>query len=264
MLTEVKKHFKLMATCFKYNILRAMDNRASFIGQVLGMILNNGIMIVQWVVLFSLKDNIGGYGFKEVLMLWGFAAATYGVAHTFFQNTFNISSLIVGGKLDAFLVQPKDTLIYMGSSSSSISALGDILYGFIILIVVKANFVTWLLFILLAITGGLIIASFSIIWHSLSFWFGNMDDFANVMNANMVNMATYPDGIFSKEMKWLFLTLIPVSFTVHIPIKIVGELNITLLLITIAFSIGLTIVAYVIFNKGLKRYSSSNLMSARI
>ena len=70
MLTEVKNNIKLIFVSFKYNILKAMDNRISFISQVLGMMLNNGMMIIQWVVLFSLKDNIGGYGFKEILLLW--------------------------------------------------------------------------------------------------------------------------------------------------------------------------------------------------
>ena len=264
MLMEVKKHIKLIFICLKYNILKAMDNRASFIGNILGMILNNAMMIIQWIVLFSLKDSIGGYGFKEVLLLWGFASSTYGVSRLFFENTFNLSQLIITGKLDAFLVQPKNTLVYMSSSSSSISALGDLLYGFILLIILRANIFTWILFIILSISGGIIIASLSVIWHSLSFWFSNVEDFANIMNANMINMGTYPDGIFSKEVKLLLLTLLPVSFTVHLPIKIVTNFDILLLLGTIGFTILITIIAFLIFHKGLKKYSSSNLMSARI
>lgn len=261
---EVKKHIKLIFICLKYNILKAMDNRASFIGNILGMILNNAMMIIQWIVLFSLKDSIGGYGFKEVLLLWGFASSTYGVSRLFFENTFNLSQLIITGKLDAFLVQPKNTLVYMSSSSSSISALGDLLYGFILLIILRANIFTWILFIILSISGGILIASLSVIWHSLSFWFSNVEDFANIMNANMINMGTYPDGIFSKEVKLLLLTLLPVSFTVHLPIKIVTNFDILLLLGTIGFTILITIIAFLIFHKGLKKYSSSNLMSARI
>lgn len=264
MLMEVKKHIKLIFICLKYNILKAMDNRASFIGNILGMILNNAMMIIQWIVLFSLKDSIGGYGFKEVLLLWGFASSTYGVSRLFFENTFNLSQLIITGKLDAFLVQPKNTLVYMSSSSSSISALGDLLYGFILLIILRANIFTWILFIILSISGGILIASLSVIWHSLSFWFSNVEDFANIMNANMINMGTYPDGIFSKEVKLLLLTLLPVSFTVHLPIKIVTNFDILLLLGTIGFTILITIIAFLIFHKGLKKYSSSNLMSARI
>lgn len=264
MLMEAKKHIKLIFICIKYNLLRVMDNRVSFISQILGMILNNGIMIIQWVVLFSIKDNIGGYDFKEILLIWAFSASSYGIAHTLFHNAFNISRLIVTGKLDAFLVQPKDTLIYTSSSSINVSAIGDILYGIILLIIVKANFITWILFAFLSVTGGLILTSFSIICHSLSFWFINVDEFANVMNSYMINISTYPDGIFSKEIRWILLTIIPVSFVVHVPLKVVTTLSIPLFVITILFTVLLVIIAFIIFNKGLKRYSSSNLMSARI
>lgn len=86
MLTEVKNNLKLVGLSFKYNLLKAMDNRAAFISQVLGMILNDGLMIIQWIVLFSIQSNIGGYGFKEILLLWGLAAGTFGIAHMFFHK----------------------------------------------------------------------------------------------------------------------------------------------------------------------------------
>lgn len=264
MLMEVKKNIKLIFLSFKYNILKAMDNRISFISQVLGMMLNNGMMIIQWIVLFSLKDNIGGYGFKEVLLLWAFASTTYGVAHSFFYNSINLSRLIYSGKLDAFLVQPKDTLISAVSSSSNVSALGDILYGFLILIIIKASFITWILFTILAISGGLITAAFSVIWNSLSFWFTNVEDFADNMISALTNIATYPNGIFGKEVRWLLLTLLPVAFTVYFPIEVVKTINLPLLGGVILFTILIVTIAFTIFNKGLKRYSSSNLMSARI
>ncbi len=84
MLTEVKKNIKLIFLCFKYNLLRAMDNKVSFISQIIGMIVNNSMMILEWVVLFSLKDNMGGYGFNDVLLLWGLSASIYGVVHVLY------------------------------------------------------------------------------------------------------------------------------------------------------------------------------------
>lgn len=264
MLMEVKKHLKLVFICFKYNIIRAIDNRVSFIAQVLGMILNNGIMIIQWIVLFSLKDNIGGYGFKDVLIMWALASSAYGVAHALFNNSFVLSKLIINGKLDAFLVQPKNTLVYLSASSSSVSAIGDILYGLLIMIFIRASLVNFLLFIFLTLIGGIIMAAVAIIWHSLTFYLNNADDFADIMNSNMVNIATYPEGIFSKETRWLFYTLLPVGFTVYLPIQLLKVWNPILFIILILFTILICIIAYIIFYKGLKKYSSSNLMSARI
>ena len=264
MLTEVKNHIKLIFISLKYNLLKSMDNRTAFIFQILGMALNNAVMIIQWIVLFSIKDNIGGYTFNDILLLWGLAATTYGVAHAFFESSFTLSNLIIEGKLDAFLVQPKDTLLYVSTSKMKVSALGDILYGYIILIVLSPSLKTWLLFTIFSITGGLIAASVAIIMNSLTFYFGSSEELANTINNAIVNSATYPDGIFDNKIKILLLTIIPVSWTIYIPINVIKSFDFGLILSIVLFTLFVMSLAYIIFKNGLKKYSSSNLMSARI
>ena len=105
MLTEVKNQIKVMALSVKYNIMRQMVNKVTFITNILFMVLNNASFIVQWIILFSLKDEIGGYTLKEVILIWGLAASVYGIAHVLFKKAFEISDLIINGKLDSFLVQ---------------------------------------------------------------------------------------------------------------------------------------------------------------
>lgn len=108
------------------------------------------------------------------------------------------------------------------------------------------------------------LASVSVILNSLSFWFNNSDMIADVGNSLMVNFATYPDGIFKGITKWLLFTLIPVGIANYIPIKVLIDFNPYLLIINICVCLLLIISAFAIFYKGLKKYSSSNLMSARI
>ncbi len=264
MLTAVKNHLRLLGISFKYNLAKAMDNRISFLSQVFGMVLNNSMMIIQWIVLFSIKDNIGGYGFTDVLLLWAIAAGTYGVSHALFNNSFNLSKIIYMGKLDAFLVQPKNTLFYTVTSSFSVSAIGDIIFGYIVLIYLGANPILYLLYTLLILLGGIILASFSSIVHSLTFWFNNAEDFAVIVTNSMINFATYPNKIFSKEIQWIMITLIPVSFTSHIPVELLTNFDLSLFIILILVTIFISCLAFLIFKLGLKRYSSSNLVSSRI
>ena len=61
MLTAAKNQIKVMFLSIKYNLMREMTNRVTFITNVLFMIINNATFIVQWIILFSLKDNFGGY-----------------------------------------------------------------------------------------------------------------------------------------------------------------------------------------------------------
>lgn len=264
MLTEVRNQLKVTGLSIKYAIMREMLNKATFISNIIFMILNNSCMIVQWIVLFSLKNDIGGYTFRQVLLLWGMAASVYGVSHFFFKKSFHLSDIINSGKLDAYIVQPKNVLISTITSDVQVSALGDILFAILVYFIYGFTIKGFILFLFFSITGGFILTAISVILHSLSFWFHNADMVADVGNNLMVNFATYPDGIFKGITKWLLFTLVPVGIANYIPIKVIIEFNPYLFMINLGVCILLIIIAYIIFYKGLKRYSSSNLMSARI
>lgn len=90
MLTAVKNQIKISFLSVKYALMREMLNKVTFFTNITFMILNNAAFIIQWIVLFALKDNIGGYTFKQVVLLWGIAAGTYGVAHFFFKKAFHL------------------------------------------------------------------------------------------------------------------------------------------------------------------------------
>ena len=102
MLMAVKNQVKISWLSIKYAIMRELLNKITFFTNIIFMILNNAGFIIQWAVLYSLRDNIGGYSFREVLLLWGIAAGSYGVSRFFFKKAFSLSETINEGKLDSF------------------------------------------------------------------------------------------------------------------------------------------------------------------
>lgn len=264
MLTEVKNQFKISFLSIKYALMREMLNKTTFISNIAFMILNNATFIIEWLVLYSIKDNVGGYTFNEILLLWGISASTYGFSHFFFYNSFSLSDIINSGILDAFLVQPKNVLLSAITTSVKTSALGDMLYGLIILFIYGFSVSRFLLFSFFTITGGIIITSIAVILGSLSFWFNKSDIIADTGNELMVNFSTYPDGIFKGFVKILLFTLVPVGIAAYIPVKVMISFNLILFIIVLGATILLVILAFLIFNRGLKKYTSSNLMIARI
>ena len=264
MLTEVKNQLKVTLLSIKYALVRELLNKTTFFSNIIFMILNNSSMIIQWIVLFAIKDNMGGYTFKQVLLLWGISSGIYGVSRFFFKKSFNLSETINSGKLDAYIVQPKNILLSAITSDIEVSAIGDMLFSIIVYFIYGFNIRTFILYIFFCITGGIMLTAISVILNSLSFWFNNADMVSDVGNSLMVNFSSYPDGIFKGITKWLLYTLIPVGICNYIPIKVLVEFNPYLLIINICVCLILVILAYMIFYKGLERYSSSNLMSARI
>ena len=264
MLMEVKKHIKIILLSVKYNLMKQMLNKITFITNIIFMILNNATFIIQWLVLFNIRDDIGGYKFNEVLLLWGFAAGAFGIAHIFFDGAFDISKLIINGKLDTFLVQPKNVLIGVITSKSSVSAIGDLIYGYIILFIYGFTIPRFILFTLLIILGGIVLTEVSVIMSSLCFWIVRGEILADNVNSIMVNFATYPDTIFKNSVRLLLYTLIPVGISAYLPLKIMLDFNVINVLFVLGMCTLFGILAFTLFHKGLKRYSSSNLMSSRI
>ena len=263
MLTAVRNQINVSFKSIKYALQREMLNKFTFFSNIIFMILNNACFIVQWIILYSIKSDVGGYSFKQVLLLWGLAAGGFGVAHFFFKDAFNLSDTIITGKLDNYLIQPKNVLLSVITSSVEVSALGDLLYGIIILFFYGMSINNLLLFILFSITSGLILVSVSIICASLTFWFGKIEIFADTISSLMTSFSTYPEGIFKGFIKILFYTIIPLGIANYLPVQVITDFNIYYFLIILSVTVLLVLLSFQIFNKGLKRYSSTNLMNSR-
>jgi ABC-2 type transport system permease protein len=264
MLTAAKRQLKVILLSVKYNLMREMTNHVTFITNILFMILNNATFIIQWLILFQLKRNIGGYHLKDVMLLWGIAASSYGLSHIFFERAYALSDLITNGKLDSYLVQPKNVLLGVISSGTSTSAIGDLFYGYIILFLFRPGFISFILFTLFSITGGMILTAFAVIVGSLSFWMIKGDMVSNNMNGIMVHFSTYPDGIFKGVTRLILYTIIPVGMANYLPLKTILHFHVTDLLIVFGFTVFLIFTAFLLFYEGLRRYSSGNLMSAKL
>ena len=65
MLTAVKNQLRVCALSVKYNMMREMLNKVTFLTNILFMVLNNATFLVQWMILFRLKEDIGGYTISE-------------------------------------------------------------------------------------------------------------------------------------------------------------------------------------------------------
>ena len=264
MLQAAKNQLKVTIKSIKYGLMREMLNKTSFIMNITFMILNNASFIIQWLIIYSLREDVGGYTFNQVLLLWAIAASTYGFSHFFFKKSYTLSDTITQGKLDSYLVQPKNVLISAITSDIEVSALGDILYGYIVLILSGITFAKFFLFTLFTITGAIVITDVAVILGSLSFWFGRSDMIADTGNNLMTSFATYPDGIFKGVSRILLLTIIPIGLTAYFPVWIMTKFDIKLSLIIIIITIAFTALTFVIFYRGLRRYSSSNLMISKI
>ena len=259
MLMEVKNNIKFILLSMKYNVQRQMTNSTSFIMNVVLMIANNASMIIQWFVCFSLNDNFNGHTFKEQMLVIALCCFAYGLTFLFFAGVNNISKYVEVGGLDKYLLKPKSVLISVMTSETRISALGDLIFSFILIIIYYNKISQILLFLLVGVLGFLIELTFLIIINSITFWFIRFSDTIDTAIGSYNTFSTYPSTIFNKGIKILMFTIIPIGFAVYLPTSLFNNFNIYKLLIVIGFTIFNILFSRFLFYKGLKRYTSSNI-----
>ena len=263
MLTAVKGNLKIMFLSIKYNLMKCMENNVAFLTSVIMMIFNNASFIIQWITIFAVKESIGGYTLNDVMLFWAVSAGAYGLTHILFNGINRIPEYIEEGKLDVYLTMPKNPLCYVATSSTEPSAVGDLIYGYLVLIIFNFSIKNLLLYTVLIIFGALIFASIIVIFNSFTFYFYRFSYVTEAMKSALLNSSLYPDVIFSRAIKIIFFTLVPSGLACWIPVHLLMEFSIVKLLILIGATILFVILAFVIFHRGLKNYSSSNLMGAR-
>ncbi len=264
MLTAVKNQVRVCVLSIKYNIMREMLNKVTFLTNICFMALNNAAFIIQWVILFHLKKDIGGYTMKEVMLLWGLAASTFGLACILFGRACSLRDLMSSGRLDACLVMPKNVLLSVITSSTNTSAIGDFLYGILVMCIFSFSVGRFFLFLLFSATGAVIITAFALMMGSLSFWFVRAELFGDNMVNCVISFATYPDGIFHGKVRFLLYNIIPVGMTVYQPVHIMMHFDLGSLLTVLGYAILISAAAVFVFYRGLRRYSSSSLTAARM
>ena len=265
MCMAVKNNLKLIFSYFKLNLKKEWKYKSSFFMQIVMMVLNDLFFIIQWVIIFRLVDTIGGYGFKETMLLWAIAAGGYGIAHTFFAGAWNIKDIVYEGKLDVYLTQPKNVLLNVSCSSTEVSGLGDILYAFVVLAIIGAPWYWYLIMLPAIVLSGLIYVSVYVVYVSLCFYVKQGDALAKSVEGTINKAGNYPPAIYNTAVKWLFATLIPTFFYTCIPAQFFF-LTPSIWWVLIAFGVTTLwiVLAFSLFKIGLKKYNSGNLMGGRL
>lgn len=258
------KHMRLICLYFKYNLQSAMEYRVSFISQALGMALNNAFFVFFWWVIFEKVSSIGGYGFKEVMVIWALASSTYGFVHVFFGNLRELPRIIINGELDTYLLQPKNVYLNVYCSRMLVSAWGDLTFGVVMFILVYGFApMKLLLFLLFTFAGGLLAGSVMSAADTLTFYIGNSSTISRLVMEFLLNFSLYPDSIFRREVKLVMYSILPAGFIVFVPFRLLSAFSWYGLLGLLAIDAVYIGLAYLLFKYGLKKYESGNLITTK-
>lgn len=243
-----------------------MEYRTSFLIQVFGMILNNCAFIIFWLMLFQrVGGDINGYGFSEVMFLWALATTGFSISEIFMGNSRSISSIIYKGELDVYLLQPRSVLPNLVCSRMNISGWGDLIYGIALYVITQPmDPGRIVLFLLFSVLMSVVFVAVRVIYHSLTFYLGNAEQFAGTVSELVIMFTIYPGSIFSGPSTWILHTVIPSALVAWIPAQLFVQFDPVKLLYLLLADSAVIALALILFREGLKRYSSGNRMGTRL
>jgi ABC-2 type transport system permease protein len=252
-------NLKFLLAVWKANLQSAMEYRASFLTQMLGMMLNNTIYFLVWVIFFDRFDNVRGWGVTDMYVTFGITASAFGLVSVFFGNAFTLGDIITRGRLDYYLSLPKPVLLHALSSRMVSSGIGDFLYG--ILSFAASGLMTpesALRFGLAVLLSATVFAAFIILVQSLAFWIGNATNLVSIAVNAMITFAIYPITLFDNTAKLILFTLIPAAFMGALPASFTRVFTWDILAQMLLGSLAFLALAVFVFQIGLRRYESGS------
>lgn len=243
------------------NLQAAMEYRTAFIVQVIAMIANDSLWLFFWWTYFRQFPLVHGWQSTNIVVIWAVAACGFGIGMAVFGNAPRLAALIMNGGLDAYLGMPRNVLLHVCISVSDPTAWGDIIFSIGAFVVfLHPDPLHFGLFLLLALQGALIFTAFLVILGSLAFFLGNTEGLAQQMLGALTTFSTYPMNIFTGVVRLLLFTVIPAGFVSFVPLQLLQQFSWPLLGGMVGFTVLIVAVAIGVFELGLRRYESGNLL----
>ena len=229
------------------------------------MLINNCMWLAFWMFYFERFPVARGWTRQDMICLWAIVSTGYGVAAVLFGNFTNLSGLIFRGELDVYMTQPKNVLLHMLSSKTTVSAVGDVLFGLSVFGPLgEPSAFRWVLFLFSALLVAVYMTAFGVLAHSLAFFFGNAEALAMQLHSSILHFSTYPTAIFEGRIRVVLFTLIPAGFISHLPVGVVREVNPVHIACAVLGAVVFGAISVWVFDRGLRRYESGNLMTTRV
>jgi ABC-2 type transport system permease protein len=259
------KELRFLFAVWKSNLLSAMEYRVSFLIRVFGMLLNDFMYFIIWIIFFQQFRDVRGWGLSDMYVTYGILASAFGLMSLLFGNALFLSEIINKGRLYYYLSLPRPVLLHTISSRMIASGMGDFTYGF--LSYALSGTFSWeglLRFVLAVLMSAIVFTAFFILLQSLAFWFGMISNFVGLAFNALLTFGIYPITLFDNYAKLILFTIIPAALVGALPAEFVHEFTWGTLAELFAGTIAFLLLAVTIFRVGLKRYESGSAIQVEV
>jgi ABC-2 type transport system permease protein len=253
----------------KLNLQGQMEYPSFLIGWFLSNMLQFGVGFGTLRVITIQFQNINGWEFNQIAFLYGLGIISHALSVIIFIQTWYIDGLVIHGEFDRMLLRPMNIYFQFCFHYINLIGLTDMLPGIIIFIygAVTVGFTASILnissVILVIIGATMIRGGIYTLVGSVGFWTKGTRSLTTATENIFVKSIMYPMTIYNRTIQAIFTFLLPVGFISFYPAsgflgKDAGfEFPGYVPLWTLGTGILVMVIAWRVFNMGLKRYDSA-------
>lgn len=216
-------------------------------------------------IIFSNTVSLGGWGRGELIALLGvlLLVNTF-LAMFIWPNTEKFNASIRDGSFDYVLLQPVNSMFLVTFSRVTVWRIVDLFISITLIVVginINGDVITpfnILFFILLAISGSIVIYSLWLVLIALTFWFTKFDNNVTILQA-LTDTGRYPATVYPWWLRVIVTFVIPIALATTIPIQALrGDLSPGQIFIFFGISFISLIIASQVWRVGVKQYSGAS------
>jgi ABC-2 type transport system permease protein len=235
---------------------------------IVNMLIN--LMWLGWELLslniiFHNTTSLGGWDLGELIALLGvFRLVNMMVAGLIWPNTEKFNASVRDGSLDYTLLQPVNSMFQVSFSRMTIWRVWDLALGAVLIVLgirlsgggaTPFNLVS---FLILTISGAMVIYSLWIVLIAATFWFIKFDNNVTILQA-LMDSGRYPATIYPGWLRMIVTFVIPIAVATTVPLQALrGDLNGWQILLFLGVSAASFLVASRVWKAGIKKYSGAS------
>ena len=258
-LSNISLYLSFAKASLKEMLVYRFDCIVGIISQLITQVVE---IIFIWIV-FQNTENLAGWNFKQILLLYGITLLSVGIADFCFDSLYDIGpKYIKNCEFDKILLRPVHPLISIIGFSKAFTTLGYFGLGLVLVIImlvqlaIPITFLFILKIIFFSIVGALIIGAIMTIFSITSFWTYRSNEV--IWSAfRIYTFAQYPIDIYNKFIKILITFILPFAFVAYYPTMSYLGFNNYMIYLSPVVAIILWVIAVKVWNLALNKYRST-------
>lgn len=256
---------RLLSAFLKVNLQMALAYRVDTAVNILLEVFTLGWELFSLNIIFHNTHTLGGWGQGELIALLGVFHLVNALMNVLiYPNTEKFNASVRDGTLDYTLLQPADSMFLVTFSRMIVWRAWDIVMGIVLIVIgirmssLAVSTLSVASFLLLAVTGAVILYSLWIVMIAATFWFTKFDNNVTILSA-LLDTGRYPATVYPFWLRMVVTFLIPVAVATTVPMQALrGELAGGQMLLFLAVSAACFLAARAIWKSGVRKYSGAS------